>query len=199
MDRASSRLPKTHPSPHSLRAGLDDLTQADHDILSWTKRREADHDVDHPLLDVIGGGRALIADDEVRLARRDSLERALPEETLHERSHVHPELCPESLPIRALHRPAQRVAQRPQDVARGAAHRDVLPFARHRVRAIDRARAEVHGAVHRKLPDDVEPDRIEDAVLFIGHEHRWTVDTRERRFGPRGCGPYAGLAVDPCD
>ena len=91
----------------------------------------------------------------------------------------------------------KRLAEAAQDVARGSPDRDVLPLARHRVRAVDGARAEADGAVDRELADAVEPERIEEAVLLVGHHHRRAVDARQRRLGAGRRLPDAELAVGP--
>src|SRR5580765_5639120 len=67
-----------------------DLLQLDHHELRRLERREAHQNVHHPEVDVVLGRRLLVALDEERLTRRLPLERALPEQVVHERPDVQP-------------------------------------------------------------------------------------------------------------
>src|SRR5262249_25650174 len=76
-----------------------DLLDLQDDELRGLERREADHDVDDPVIDIILGRRLVIALDEVRVARRFPLEGALAKQVLHEGPDVEADLGPEGLVI----------------------------------------------------------------------------------------------------
>ena len=63
------------------------------------------------LMSVLRRGFA-VALHEVRFARRFALERALPEEALHERADVEPDLRPERLVVRLEHHPLRAAIER---------------------------------------------------------------------------------------
>src|SRR5262245_32978065 len=105
----------------SLRLRLaSELLDADHDELSRLERREADEDVDDPLVDVALGRRRAVALHEVGVARRGALERALAEQVLHERADVEADLGPQRFVVGLEHRPLQAVEEAVLDVERHA-------------------------------------------------------------------------------
>src|SRR6266542_5113728 len=74
--------------------GLDlagQLLDAEHDELRRLQRREADEYVHDTPVDVVLRRRLAVALDEVRLRGCVALERALPEEVVHEGADVHPD------------------------------------------------------------------------------------------------------------
>ena len=115
-----------HHAPPCL-AG--DLLQPDDDELGRLQRREADHDVDDAEVDVVLRRRLGVALDEVRLARRRALERALPEQVVHERADVEPDLRPQRLVVRLEDDPLRAAEQRLLEEQRRAPDRQVLPLA----------------------------------------------------------------------
>ena len=97
-----------------------------------------------------------VALDEVRVARRRALERALAEQVLHERADVEPDLRPQRLVVRLEHHPLRPAVEALFDVERQSPHRDVLPFAtrgcpRPRACARPRRRCPTVGNVRRQL------------------------------------------------
>src|ERR1700730_5687747 len=88
------------PHPRSGPQLAGDLLDLDHDELSRFERRESDDDVDDAQIDVVLGGCGGIATYEIGLGRRGALERALPEQVLHEGADVQPDLRPERFIVR---------------------------------------------------------------------------------------------------
>src|SRR5215216_6285528 len=111
-----------------------DLLDPQDDELHRLERREPDEDVHDAAVDVVLRGRLLVALDEVRLACARALERALPEQGLHEGADVEPDLRPERLVVRLEHDPLRPAVQALLDVEREPPDRHVLPLRRELVR-----------------------------------------------------------------
>src|SRR5579864_1579077 len=84
------------------------LLDLDNHKLCRLQRGKADHDIDDAQVDVILGGSFLVALYKICVGRRHPLEGVLPEQVLHERAHVQPNLRPQWLVIGLEHDPLQR-------------------------------------------------------------------------------------------
>ena len=128
-------------------------------------------DVDDAEVDVVLRRGLLVALDEVRLARRGALERALPEQVVHERADVEADLRPQRLVVGLEHHPLRAPVEALLDEQRGAADRDVLPLVASRsapcsVRAPQTTRPDAGNG-----PQAVDAERVELAVLGVGERH----------------------------
>ena len=111
---------------------------------------------------------SLVALDEVGLARRRALERALAEQVVHEGADVEADLRPQRLVVRLEHHPLEAAVEAFLEEERQAAHRDVLPLGGQLVGAVQRARAPRHVAVDGEGAQAVDRQRVERAVLRVG-------------------------------
>ena len=101
-----------------------------------------------------------------------ALERALPEQVVHERADVEPDLRPQRLVVGLEDHPLEPLTEALLDEQRGPADRDVLPLARLLVGAVERPRAPDDVAVDRERAQDVDAERVELPVLEVGELER---------------------------
>ena len=102
-----------------------------------------------------------VALDEVGLARRGALERALAEEVVHERADVQPDLRPQRLVVRLEDHPLGAAVQALLEEQREPPDRDVLPLRGQLVGAVERARAPADVAEDREVAQAVDAERVE--------------------------------------
>ena len=121
-----------------------------------------------PQIDVVLRGGFLVALDEVGLARRRALKRALAEQVVHERADVQPDLRPERLVVGLEDHPLRAAVEALFDVKSEAAHRNVLVFVGELIGAAQRARAPDDAAVDRERAQAIDAERIELAVFSVG-------------------------------
>ena len=84
---------------------------------------------------------SLVALHEVGFLRRLALEGALPEQVVHERADVEPDLRPERLVVRLEHHPLRAAVETFFEEERRAAHRNVFLFVGQPIGPAQRARA----------------------------------------------------------
>ena len=101
-------------------------------------------------VDVVLGRRLAVALDEVGVARRRPLERALAEQVLHEGADVQPDLRPERLVVRLEHDPLGAAVQALLEEQGEPPDRDVLVLVRLDVGAAQRPRAPDHAPGDRE-------------------------------------------------
>src|SRR5260370_33517333 len=148
----------------SLSSHLLDL---DDDELGRLQRREAHHDVYDSVVDVRLSGGFVVALHEIGLLRRRSLECALHEEVLHERSHVETDLRPQRRVVRFEDHPLRAAEQAFLHVERQAAHGNIFVIVGQLVGAEQRPRAPTDRSENRKRTERVDAERIQNAVLAI--------------------------------
>lgn len=86
-------------------AAAGKLLDGEDDELCWPERCEADHDIDHPAIDIGWRGRRRIASNGITRFGCRAGERTLHEQTLHEGTDAEPELRPERRAVRFEHGP----------------------------------------------------------------------------------------------
>src|SRR6266852_95621 len=143
------------------------LLELDDHELGRLQRSEADDDVHDAQVDVILGGRLLVAFDEVGLLRRSALEGALAEQVVHERADVQPDLRPQRLVVRLEHHPLRTAIETLFDVERESADGDVLVLVGELVRPAQCPRSPHDSPVHRKSSETVDAQRVEHSVLLV--------------------------------
>src|SRR4029077_4876296 len=102
----------------------------------WCK---ADKDVHDAVINVVLCCRFVVAFDEIRFARRFSLECALSEEALHECADVEPDLGPKRLIVRLKDTPLCAAIERFLEKQRRPPYGNVLPFRRESVASFQSA------------------------------------------------------------
>src|SRR5262249_6223550 len=170
------------------------LNLDDHE-LGGLERRKPDQDVDNTQIDVVLRGGLFVALDEVGFARRAPLKGALPEEVLHERANVEPDLRPKRLVVRLEDHPLRAAIKALFDEERRAPHWDVFPLGSQAVGAVQGARAPYHATDDRKRPQAVDAEWIQFAVFIVRQRHTqlWNADEAGFLSGRRF--PYAALRV----
>src|SRR5205085_12121760 len=106
--------------------------------------------------------------NEISLARRPALKRALPEKILHKRADVQPDLRPERFVVRLEDGPLRAAIQTLFDVEREPTDRHILVFVRELVCAAQCACAPDDAPVDGKEAQAVDAERIEQAVFAVG-------------------------------
>src|SRR5262249_52463080 len=129
---------------------------------------EAHQDIHNPKVDVVLRGGFLITFHEVSIAWFCPLEGTLPEKVVHESTNVQPNLRPEGLVIGLKNDPFETLEEAFFDKKGGAAHGNVLPFARLLIRTFESTRAPAYISVYREVSQHVNPQRVQSAVLQVG-------------------------------
>src|SRR5207249_3061617 len=101
--------------------------------------RESDDNIDDAQVDIALRRRLLVAFHKIGILRGLSLESALAEQVVHERADIEPNLRPQRLIIRLEDHPLRSTIKTFLDVESRAPHRDVFPFGREPVIALQRA------------------------------------------------------------
>src|SRR5262249_31992225 len=171
------------------------LNLDDHE-LGGLERRKSEQDVDNTQIDVVLRGGLFVALDEVGFARRAPLKGALPEEVLHERADVEPDLRPKRLVVRLEDHPLRAAIKALFDEERRAPHRDVFPLGSQAVRPVERARAPNHAADDRERTQAIQAPRIQFPVLVVGQRDAQGRDGDEVGLLSGGRFPDAARRVD---
>ena len=129
-----------------------------------------------------------------------ALERALPEQAVHERADVEPDRRPQRLVVRLEHHPLRAAVQALLDEQRQPADRQVLPLVgRAGRRRAGCARPTRTGPMTGNDAQAVDAERVEPAVLQVGHRRRVQRGdpVRARPRCPAGRLPDPALDVGP--
>src|SRR6266702_6282427 len=140
------------------------LLQVDDDELRGLERRETHPHVHDAAIAIVLGRGLGVAANEVRVSRLRPLERALPEERVHEGADVEADLRPKRLVVWLEDDPLQPAIEAFLDEERGAPDRNVLVLGLELIVAGHGPGAPVHDAIGEHA-DGVDRLRVQDAVL----------------------------------
>src|SRR5436190_19535137 len=192
-----SQKPQACPPP-LLRLSLPgELTDLENNKLGGFEWSETDSDINDALIDVILSSSGRVTSHEKSLLWFHSLKRGLAPKRTKKVIEARPQRRPQRLIIRLEHRPLRAAIQTLLKIQGQAPHRDVLPFARSRVRAVERASAPDQISLPGEVAQHIDAQRIESGALGRGDRCR-KIRSSEQKLVCRGfehtaCFVYAGI------